>query len=274
MMQTLVHFFGSPFETHAVLRHLETGSGHTACIGCLTRAIQDLRSLEQRDSFRSRRHVRSFGHAETTVLEQVLCVGFLNLVLGSTRHSDIAGDTPRTLTGEVLCLWELSRVLFDTTAAHVLEFKDEGHLLFRQSFGIIDESVGVTERQHFGTETHCFLCGILGYITGARDAHALAFKRLPAGSEHSLCEIASTVSGSFRTHERAAPVLTLTGQRARELITQTFVLTEHISYLATADTDITGRHVGVCTDMTLEFGHETLAETHYLCVRFATRTEV
>ena len=165
--QTLVHLFRGPFETHTILRHLETRGCHTAGIGCLTRAIEDLRTLEQRNRFRSRRHVSTFRHAETAVLKQVLCIGFLNLVLCRTRHRDVARYLPRTLAGKILCLRILGHIFLDTSATDVLEFKHIRHLLFVQALRIIDESVRVTERQHFGTETHCFLCRKLGYITGS-----------------------------------------------------------------------------------------------------------
>ena len=272
--QTLVYFFGRPLQTHAVLRHLETGSSYAAGIGRLTRAIENLCALEQSNRFRRRRHVCAFGHAETTVLEQVLCIGFLYLVLGRTGHRDVARDLPRTLAGEVLGLRELSRILFDTSATHILQFEHIVELLFVETLGIVDEAVAIAQRQHFGSEAHGLLCRKLRYVSCAGDTYALAFETLSAGSEHRLCEITCAVARCFRTHEATAPVLTFTRQGTRELIAQALVLTEHKADLATAHTDIAGRHVGVCTDMTLKLRHKTLAETHHLGVTLAARREV
>ena len=89
-----------------------------------------------------------------------------------------------------------------------------------------------------------------------------------------MCEIASTISGCLGTHQRTAPVLALSGQRTGELIAQALVLTEHISDLTAAYTDITGRHIRVRTDMTLQLGHETLAETHHLGITLPSRREI
>ena len=206
--QTLIHLFGRPFQTHAVLRHLQTRGCYAAGVGCLTRTVQYLCALEQRDSFRRGRHVSAFRHAEASVLEQVLCVRFLYLVLGSTRHGDVAGDLPRTLTREILGLRELRRILFDTAATYILQLEYIVQFLLVESFGIIDKAVTVAQRQHFRPQTHGFLCRKLRYVTGAGDTYAFAFKALSAGSEHRLCEIASAVTRCFRTHKTTAPGLT------------------------------------------------------------------
>ncbi len=69
-------------------------------------------------------------------------------------------------------------------------------------------------------------------------------------------------------------MLSFAGERTGELVTQTLVLTEHITDLASAYSYIACRNIRVRADMALQFGHERLAETHYFGVGFATRREV
>ena len=180
--QTSIYLFCCPFETHRVLGHLQTTGSYTTGIRCLTRAVQDLCALENRDCFRCRRHVRTFGHAETAILDQVLGIAFLYLVLRCARHSDVARDLPRTLTSEILSLRILGCVLFNTSATDVLEFEHKRHLLLVQTFRIIDKAIGIAKRQHFSAKTHSFLSRILSNVTGSRDAHFLTLETLSTSS--------------------------------------------------------------------------------------------
>ena len=52
------------------------------------------------------------------------------------------------------------------------------------------------------------------------------------------------------------------------------VLTEHVAYLTTTYTYVTSRNVLVRTNVTIQFVHKCLAETHHLSVALATRREV
>ena len=52
------------------------------------------------------------------------------------------------------------------------------------------------------------------------------------------------------------------------------VLTEEEADLATSDTDVAGRHVGVIAEVAEQLGHEALAEPHHLGVRTPLRVEV
>ena len=272
--EPLVHFLCRPFESHRVLGHLESGSSHTSGIGCLTRRIENLSTLEDSNSFRCRRHVSSFGNTETTVVDQVLGICFLYLVLRSTGHRDIACYLPRPFACKILCLRIFGYILLDTSAAYILQLEHKRHLLFIQPFRIIDKAVGIGECQHFGAESHSFLRRKLRHITGTGDAHFLSLKIQSAGSQHRFCEIASAVSRGLRTHEASAPGLSLTGKRACKLITQTLILAEHISYLSSSYTDISSRHIRVCAYMTLQLRHKRLAEPHHFRIRFTSRREI
>ena len=57
-------------------------------------------------------------------------------------------------------------------------------------------------------------------------------------------------------------------------MSELLVHTEHIGNLATANTYVACGNILVGTDMTEQFGHEGLAETHYLVVALATGREV
>src|SRR5690606_33915202 len=55
---------------------------------------------------------------------------------------------------------------------------------------------------------------------------------------------------------------------------QALVLAEEIADLAAAYADVARRHVGVLAQVTVELGHEGLAEAHDLAVGTAARIEV
>ena len=57
-------------------------------------------------------------------------------------------------------------------------------------------------------------------------------------------------------------------------MSQLLVHTEHETYFTTTYTDVTGRNVSLRTNMTPQFQHECLYETHYFSIRLATRREV
>src|SRR5699024_7480699 len=51
-------------------------------------------------------------------------------------------------------------------------------------------------------------------------------------------------------------------------------LSEEISDFTAAHADISGRNVCICSNMSGEFCHESLAETHYFRIGFALRIEI
>ena len=149
-----------------------------------------------------------------------------NVVLRGARERDVAGDAPGALARDVLGLRILGDIFFDTTAADVLEFEHELVLLLVESVRIVDKAVGIGERDHLGTQAHGLLGGVLGHVAGAGHDHRLALEALLAGREHLLREVADTVAGGLRAEQAAAPVETLAGQRARELVAEALVLAE------------------------------------------------
>ena len=64
------------------------------------------------------------------------------------------------------------------------------------------------------------------------------------------------------------------GEHTGELIPHPLVLTEQIANLPCADADVTGRDVGVWTDVSGKLGHQALAEAHDLGVRTSLGVKV
>ena len=147
-------------------------------------------------------------------------------------------------------------------------------LLLVDTVRIVDEAVGVGKRHDLGTELGRLLAGVLGHVAGARNEHGLAFEGFAAGGEHLLGEIAGAETGGLRAQQAAAPAQAFAGKGAGKFIAQALVLAEEVADLTSADTDVAGRHVRVLADMTAQFRHEALAETHHLRVGLAARAEI
>ncbi len=68
LVQTIVDFFTSPGEAHAVLRHFQSGGGNAAGIGGLGWSVEDFRVEERLGGFESARHVGAFADNLDAVL--------------------------------------------------------------------------------------------------------------------------------------------------------------------------------------------------------------
>jgi hypothetical protein len=94
-----------------------------------------------------------------------------------------------------------------------------------------------------------FLDRVLGCVARARNGANLAFDCFVARLKHFLREINSAVASGLGSNERAAPVQAFSGQYACKLVSQPFVLAEKVPDLSAADADISGRHVGIWTNV-------------------------
>src|SRR5690606_14466063 len=83
-----------------------------------------------------------------------------------------------------------------------------------------------------------------------------------------------SISCRFRTDERSTESDSFSGQYSGKLVAEFFVLSKHITYFTSAHADISRRNVSVSTNVTLQFSHESLAETHDFIVRFSFRIKV
>ncbi len=99
-------------------------------------------------------------------------------------------------------------------------------------------------------------------------------RRLAAGGQHLGREVDRAVAGGLRPDEGSAPVETLAGEDAGELVSQLLVHAEEESDFTAAHADVAGGDVGVGPDVPEELGHEALAEAHDFVVALPLRVEV
>src|SRR5690606_13568991 len=130
------------------------------------------------------------------------------------------------------------------------------------------------QRNHPPAQVHDLLRRELGNIAGAGNRHATILEALADMLEHFLREIHAAVAGGFRTDQAAAVAQALAGQHRGELVGQALVLAEEVTDLATAHADITGRHVEIRADVTVQLVHERLAKAHHFALALALRIEV
>ena len=92
--------------------------------------------------------------------------------------------------------------------------------------------------------------------------------------EHVVYVVDSAETSSLRTNLRTTVLKSLTCQYTVPLVCELLVHTEHVTDLTATNADITCRNVLVRTDVTIKLCHESLAETHNLCVASSTDREV
>jgi hypothetical protein len=138
----------------------------------------------------------------------------------------------------------------------------------------VDEPVGVGERDRTSADVEELLDRELRDVAAAGDEARLPLQRLGAGREHLLREVDGAVAGRLRPDQRAAPVEALAREHPGEFVAQALVLPEQEPDLAVTDADVTGGNVGEGADVTLQLGHERLAEPHHLARAAAVRVEV
>src|SRR6187401_1368016 len=80
-----INLFPCPGETHAVLRHLESGSCDSASVGRLARAEEDAGIKKLTHSPNHGGHVGTFRDDVNAVAEKICCVPLADLILGRAR---------------------------------------------------------------------------------------------------------------------------------------------------------------------------------------------
>src|SRR5699024_11630808 len=69
--------------------------------------------------------------------------------------------------------------------------------------------------------------------------------------------------GGFRTNQRSAPRNALTRKYASfKSVSNTPILSEHVSHFAGSYADIAGGNIGMFSNMTIQFGHIRLSVPH------------
>ncbi len=273
LLQAQVDFLTRPTEVQRILAHLQTRNGHAPGVRRLARAVADLFLDELVHRVRLGGHIRPFRNQNTAVLQQGLGVLAADLVFRRAWKGALTLDTPGPLIRKKPHIEPIG-VLADAPAAHLLQVHHPGELLGIDPVRIVDETAGVRERDDLGAQLIELLHGVLGDVAGARNGADFPLQTVAAGRQHLLGEIGRTVTGGFGPDQRAAPLGTLSGERARELILDALVLAKQIADFTPAHADIARGYVGVRTDVAEQLGHERLAEAHDLQVALALRIEI
>ena len=125
----------------------------------------------------------------------------------------------------------------------------------------VQRAAGVRQRDDAAAQLHDFLRGVLRDVAGAGDRHAFAIEA--AWVLWSISRRNTRSRSRWLPADQAAAVgQALAGQDGSELVGQALVLAEEEADLATADADVTGRHVEVGADVAVQLAHERLAEAH------------
>ena len=272
--QMPVHLFSRPMLANGILTHLQPRCRHSAGVRSLARRVKDTLFFEQGDGVGGGRHVGTFRHAEASALDKPFGIGKGYFVLGRTRESYIAGNAPGPLARIICRTRILGSVFFDTAAAYVLELEDKSHLFLIKPVRVVYKTVGVGKRHDLGPEPHGLLGCVLRHVSGARHYHRTALERAVPRGKHLLGKVAQTVSRSLGTQQRTTPGQAFSGQSTGKLAFNTLVLAEKISYLAAPHSYVSGRNISILADVTVQFRHKALAETHDLGVGLASRAEI
>jgi hypothetical protein len=114
-----------------------------------------------------------------------------------------------------------------------------------------------------------------GDVPGARHHHGAPVERAATHAEHLQEEEDDAVARGLHPSLRTTPSGVLAGEHARLVpVGQPLVLAEEPADLPCAHPDVAGRHVGVLAEVTVQLGHEALAEAHDLGVGAPPRVEV
>ena len=92
--------------------------------------------------------------------------------------------------------------------------------------------------------------------------------------KHRFSKVHQTIAGGFRANQAAAEGETFTSKHAGGVVREFFHHPGHKADFTAAHADIACRYVGVGAQMTIEFGHQRLAEAHHFAFAFAFRIEV
>ena len=189
------------------------------------------------------------------------------------RKCNVAFFSPGTCAGNVF-----NAVFFcvfaNTTTLNVLKFHDIVPFLTVNAIGIIDIAVGIGESNDFGSEIYEFVNGVLCHITRTAHANCLSFNVNASCLKHFEHEVNISVAGCFGANERTAEFETFTGESSCEFVGELLIHSEHVADFATANAYIACGNIGIGTNISPKFSHESLAETHDFRIALATRAEI
>jgi len=181
---------------------------------------------------------------------------------------------PGFLAGHILSARILFGVFLQALSALKHKVLGEFDFFFVDAVQIDYRAVVVGHRYDLSAQLVDLFNGMHTHIAGAGDNAGFALEAFASGGEHFLREVNQTVAGGFGADKAAAPVKALAGKHAFKPVIELFVLAKHIADFASAHADISGGHIGIGTDVTEEFAHKRLAETHHFIVGLASGVKV
>src|SRR5690606_33605930 len=191
-------------------------------------------------------------------------VGVVQFVLGGAGHCHLAGDVPDAAAFDVLGAAAPVGVDADAGSFDFLDLLDQ---LDVDACFVVDVAVGVRAGHDGGPELVGLFHRVDGDVAGPGDDHPLALEGVAAGVEHFVDEVGGAVAGGFGADLGTTEGQVLAGQHPGLVaVGDSLVLADEVADVAPARPDVAGRHVGVFTDVALQFGHEALAEPHDLAV--------
>ena len=273
VVQTRIHFFRFPAHARGVLRHFQAGGGDAAGVRGFTRREQYARFKEQIGGGDGGWHIGAFRYGLHAVSDQLTGGIDVQLVLRRARQRDIHRYGPRLFAFQIGQA-KLARVIRYAAMATLFNVDQARQFFFGEACLVDDGAVRVGRCNHPRAKLHRFLDGVLRHVARAGNRHASAFKAQTVALKHRFGEVNQAIAGGFRTNQAAAEGETFAGKYAGAVVRE---LTHHPGHKAdftTAYADITGRHVGIRPQMTIQFGHQRLAETHDFAVALAFRIEI
>ena len=269
----MVHLLGRPTQALGVLAHLQSRYADTASVGCLARSVEDFCLLENTDGTRRRGHIGTFAHRYHAVGHEGAGCFFVDFVLRGRRQGDVGFLGPRFRSFHVFATVALG-IFTDAAAVEILQLHDIIQFLAVNAVGVVDITIGVGHGEHLSALLEHLLGRVLRHIARARDEHGLALDVEAARLEHLLEEIHVAIACGLGTDKRTAKLAALAREGARKFARQFLVHAKHIANLASAHADVASGNVSVGTDVTAQFEHKGLAETHDLGIALATRREI
>ena len=250
---------------------LESGHGDAARVGGLAGGVKNV-AAEQVLGIGFAGHVGTLGEPDDAVVDQHLGFVRIDLVLSGAGEGQVGLDAPRVAFVEGRL--ELVGILTDATAPDFFEFFDPGEFFLVDALGVVNEAITVAHGDGFGTEVDEFLRAVEGNIARAGDQGCLAIHSIIRRVKHLAHEVHDAVAGGLGATDAATKIDTLAGDGSGEGVGEAFVLAEEVADLTASNADVTGGHIGVRSDVVVEFRHERLTKAHDLAVAFLLGIEI
>src|SRR5699024_686849 len=192
---------------------------------------------------------------------------------GGRRKSHLARHVPDTSAFHVMgCVAAAFGIDTDPFTLDLLDLFEQVQV---DAFVIHDVTGGVGAGDDGCSQPLGLLDRVDRDVARTGDHHAAPVQALSIAFQHAFGEQYGSIARCFGTDTGTTPTQTLardhTGLPA---VGQAPILAEHVTDLACSHTDVSGRDVGVLTQVAVEFGHERLAEPLDLGLRAALGVEV